>query len=327
MPQGVGVSPLRVPRSLLGICCASRCGAGLKGLGTHSVYVGQEGSRRADGPDCARSGGCSILMVQPPSLTTALGVCMYCRRGTVSGKLYIKDGPLNPWQDCSTTGMGGRAIPGSIPAIHAMGLRCSCFAGSLSKEIKSTMFHSLFFSRCTARYLLVIEKDAIFQALTQDRFFDELPCVMVTAKGMPDLATRAFCSKLVDACPGLAVRDSSHMLSGICGGALPSLSPTTHLAHSVRSRIRMVAHTARAPGSPKVLGLVDWNPSGCSILRTYKYGSGQRLEGSRRVWELKVWGAGRIGDFQSLGGTHGSALPPQYAASPYRTAFSPPSLT
>ena len=88
--------------------------------------------------------------------------------------------------------------------------------------------HSLFFNRCTARYLLVIEKDAIFQALTQDRLFDELPCVMVTAKGMPDLATRAFCSKLVDACPGLTVKDSTHMLSGICGGALPSLSPTTH---------------------------------------------------------------------------------------------------
>ena len=48
---------------------------------------------------------------------------IYCHRGTVSGKLYIKDGPLNPWQDCSTAGMGGRAIPGSIP-IDAMGLRC-----------------------------------------------------------------------------------------------------------------------------------------------------------------------------------------------------------
>ena len=76
---------------------------------------------------------------------------------------------------------------------------------------------SPYFIRCTARYLLVIEKDAIFQALTQDRLFDGLPCVMVTAKGMPDLATRAFCSKLVDACPGLMVRGyHSGVLSRQC---------------------------------------------------------------------------------------------------------------
>ena len=75
--------------------------------------------------------------MQPPSLTTVLGICVYCRRGTVSGKLYIKDGSLNPWQDCSTAGMGGRAIPGSIPAIDAMGLRCVRFAGSLSKEMRA----------------------------------------------------------------------------------------------------------------------------------------------------------------------------------------------
>ncbi len=101
------------------------------------------------------------------------------RRGSVSGKIYIKDGPMNPWQDCTSTGemgrqvaspyinligltirpgMAGRSIPGNIPAIEALQVRCS------------------------ARYLLVIEKDAIFQALTQDRLFDELPCVMVTAK-------------------------------------------------------------------------------------------------------------------------------------------------
>jgi hypothetical protein len=29
---------------------------------------------------------------------------LYLCRGAVSGKLYIKDGPMNPWQDCSTAG-------------------------------------------------------------------------------------------------------------------------------------------------------------------------------------------------------------------------------
>jgi hypothetical protein len=55
---------------------------------------------------------------------------------------------------------------------------------------------------CTAawrltRYLLVVEKDAVFQRLAEDGLPDALPLVMVTAKGMPDLATRAFCSRLL----------------------------------------------------------------------------------------------------------------------------------
>ncbi len=58
------------------------------------------------------------------------------------------------------------------------------------------------------------------QALTQDRLFDALPCVMVTAKGMPDLATRAFCCKLLAAFPGLKVgagiRSGQDVVGGIC---------------------------------------------------------------------------------------------------------------
>jgi hypothetical protein len=39
------------------------------------------------------------------------------------------------------------------------------------------------------------------KALTQDRIWDILPCVLVTAKGQPDLATRAFCKKLTACLP------------------------------------------------------------------------------------------------------------------------------
>eukprot|EP00798_Chlamydomonas_sp_ICE-L_P008553 gene8553-33986_t len=75
------------------------------------------------------------------------------------------------------------------------------------------------------QHVQVIEKDAVFQRLVEDRIFNQLPCVVVTSKGMPDLATRAFCAHLLQSCPL------------IC------------------------------------LGLVDWNPSGVAIMRTYKYGS------------------------------------------------------
>lgn len=37
----------------------------------------------------------------------------------------------------------------------------------------------------------------MFQRLSQDRVYDALPVIMVTARGHPDLATRAFCARLV----------------------------------------------------------------------------------------------------------------------------------
>jgi meiotic recombination protein SPO11 len=41
-----------------------------------------------------------------------------------------------------------------------------------------------------ARYILVVEKDAVFQRLSEDRFFMTVPSILITAKGFPDLATR-----------------------------------------------------------------------------------------------------------------------------------------
>ena len=38
--------------------------------------------------------------------------------------------------------------------------------------------------------ILVIEKDAVFQRLLEDGFPSLIPSVMVTGKGMPDMATR-----------------------------------------------------------------------------------------------------------------------------------------
>ncbi|VDD92225.1 unnamed protein product [Enterobius vermicularis] len=47
------------------------------------------------------------------------------------------------------------------------------------------------FLNCEARFVLVVEKDAIFQKLVQEGFFPLFsPAVLVTARGYPDLATR-----------------------------------------------------------------------------------------------------------------------------------------
>ena len=52
-------------------------------------------------------------------------------------------------------------------------------------------------------YVVVVEKDAVFQRLAEDGFAEETGAILVTAKGMPDMATRAFLHSLCTALPHL----------------------------------------------------------------------------------------------------------------------------
>ncbi|KAK9949820.1 hypothetical protein M0R45_005331 [Rubus argutus] len=44
-----------------------------------------------------------------------------------------------------------------------------------------------------ALFILLVEKDAAYMRLAEDRFYNRFPCIIVTAKGQPDVATR-ICS-------------------------------------------------------------------------------------------------------------------------------------
>ena len=67
-------------------------------------------------------------------------------------------------------GIGGKAIPSNIDKVD-------CF-------------------RSEAKFVLLVEKDAAFMRLAEDRFYNRFPCIIITAKGQPDVATRLFLSKL-----------------------------------------------------------------------------------------------------------------------------------
>lgn len=49
-----------------------------------------------------------------------------------------------------------------------------------------------------AEMCLVIEKDAVFNRLAEDHFYDYVPSILITAKGQPDVATRQFLKKIND---------------------------------------------------------------------------------------------------------------------------------
>lgn len=78
---------------------------------------------------------------------------------------------LNPFpSDCTKMGVGGKAIPPSIDRIT---------------EITGA-----------AKFILLVEKDAAFMRLAEDRFYNKYPCIIITAKGQPDVATRLFLKKV-----------------------------------------------------------------------------------------------------------------------------------
>lgn len=46
------------------------------------------------------------------------------------------------------------------------------------------------------RFVLVVEKEAVFARLNEERFASTYRCVLITGKGFPDLATRTFVGRL-----------------------------------------------------------------------------------------------------------------------------------
>ncbi|KAL0211718.1 hypothetical protein RCL1_005344 [Eukaryota sp. TZLM3-RCL] len=89
-------------------------------------------------------------------------------KGVVVGRLqYTENGDFI---DCSRMGTGGKAIPPHIDQVTNL--------------------------QSDAQFILLVEKDAAFMRLAEDRFYNKYPCIIITAKGQPDVATRLFLSKL-----------------------------------------------------------------------------------------------------------------------------------
>ncbi|KAK6269488.1 hypothetical protein POUND7_006593 [Theobroma cacao] len=49
-----------------------------------------------------------------------------------------------------------------------------------------------------AQYILVVEKESVFQRLANDQFCNKNRCIVITGRGYPDVATRRFLRLLVD---------------------------------------------------------------------------------------------------------------------------------
>ena len=85
-------------------------------------------------------------------------------KGIVVGRMSFKES--GDFIDCTKMGVGGKAITPMIDQIT---------------DLDSD-----------AEFVLVVEKEAAFMRLAEDRFYDYVPCIVVTGKGQPDMATRMF---------------------------------------------------------------------------------------------------------------------------------------
>ena len=89
-------------------------------------------------------------------------------KGVVVGRLIFTE--QGDRIDCTKMGVGGKAIPPNIDHV-----------GDMESD---------------ALFILLVEKDAAYMRLAEDRFYNRFPCVIVTAKGQPDVATRLFLKKM-----------------------------------------------------------------------------------------------------------------------------------
>jgi len=92
------------------------------------------------------------------------------RKGYVAGPLVIDDS--GDTIDCGRMGSSGWAIPSNAE----------------SNVIK--------FKSCSANFVLVIEKDAVWQRLNEDKFWKKHNCLILTGKGQPARGTRRLINRL-----------------------------------------------------------------------------------------------------------------------------------
>jgi len=89
-------------------------------------------------------------------------------KGQVVGRISFEEAgdPI----DCTRMGIGGKSIPPHIDRVTNI--------------------------QGDAKFVLLVEKEAAFMRLSEDRFYNQYPCVIITGKGQPDVATRLFLKRV-----------------------------------------------------------------------------------------------------------------------------------
>lgn len=135
-----------------------------------------------------------LITWSPPQLQDEGGTPIDCSTGT-SGKRVC----VHVYTYPRTQNFMGSSPP---EAAHFSLKLCICIAGSCGLNTSCTyltcahtqipgIIDGVKFQSLGARYILVVEKDAVFTYLCGQRIWDTLPCIIVTGCGYPPLSVRA----------------------------------------------------------------------------------------------------------------------------------------
>ncbi|KAM9785855.1 meiotic recombination protein SPO11 [Neosynchiropus ocellatus] len=90
-------------------------------------------------------------------------------------------------------------ISGDLCYLEEDGTRIDCSSTAAVSEAVSSNIAGIKNIVSSAKFVLIVEKDATFQRLLDDDFCTKLhPCIMITGKGVPDVNSRLMVRKLWD---------------------------------------------------------------------------------------------------------------------------------
>ncbi|XP_011029358.1 PREDICTED: meiotic recombination protein SPO11-2 isoform X2 [Populus euphratica] len=114
----------------------------------------------------------------------SLGI-MASSRGIVAGRLLLQE-PDKEVVDCSECGSSGYAISGDLDLLDRLVMKTDARFQAVS-DTRGLVQH------------------AIFQRLAEDRVFNHIPSILITAKGYPDIATRFLLHRMSRTFPELPI--------------------------------------------------------------------------------------------------------------------------
>ncbi|MEM0024163.1 MAG: DNA topoisomerase IV subunit A [Thermofilaceae archaeon] len=139
--------------------------------GKHTLeYIDEFGKlRREETWDTQKESDSIIqdLEVLTGHLREHMGI-LHDTKGKIVGRIVIRSG--TDTIDCSRMGDGAYSIPPNPDSLELLSV--------------------------DADYILVIEKDAIFNRLNKERFWEKNRCLLITGKGQPDRSTRRMVRRL-----------------------------------------------------------------------------------------------------------------------------------
>ena len=139
--------------------------------GKHTIeYVDERGRKRREETWETQRESDSVIQdieVLTGLLREHMGI-LHDTKGKMVGRIIVRS--AGDTIDCSRMGDGAYSIPPNPDSLEILNI--------------------------DAEYILVIEKDAIFNRLNKERFWERHKCILITGKGQPDRSTRRMIRRL-----------------------------------------------------------------------------------------------------------------------------------